>query len=256
MKSASAAMQAHLAQGQTTLAWIWKVTRVDGTILGFTTHDVDILYAGVTYLHSSGFTGSAQASKSDLTVDNAEVTGFLESSSLEEADLRAGLYDEALIEIRIVNWADLTMGDLLVRSGTLGVVKMKNGLFTSELRGLAYKLTTILGQTYGPVCRSTFGFPGLNGIDMNSQWLCGVDVTAFRQSGSVSSAPSAVAIVPTSGLLKVGSLTPSDPGASRLVRQWFYQLHERRYSTVTTSRLKRGMVRRSRFSPSSAATIS
>ena len=39
MKSASTAMKAHLAQGQTTLAYLWKLRRVDGTILGFTTHD-------------------------------------------------------------------------------------------------------------------------------------------------------------------------------------------------------------------------
>jgi uncharacterized phage protein (TIGR02218 family) len=212
-------MQTHLAQGQTTLAWLWKVKRVDGTILGFTTHDVDITYGPdedgdtVTYLHSTGFTSSAQAGKSDLSIDNAEVTGFLESNSLEESDLRAGLYDDALIEIRVVNWANLGMGDVLVRSGTLGQVMMKNGLFTAEIRGLTYKLSTILGSTYGPVCRSTLG-SGLNGIDMNSQWLCGVDVTTYRQSGSVSSVPSAIQIVPASGLKMVGSSTPTTAAPS------------------------------------------
>ncbi|HEY0701275.1 MAG TPA: DUF2163 domain-containing protein [Candidatus Acidoferrales bacterium] len=213
MKSCSTALQAHLSGGQTTLAWIWKVKRVDGTILGFTTHDVDITYTDpdgdtVTYLYSTGFTGSAAAGKSDLSVDNMEATGFLNSSSLTDADLRAGLYDEAEIEIRVLNWNDLTMGDLLVRSGTLGVVKMKNGLFTAEIRGLAYKLTTILGQTYGPVCRATFG-SGLNGIDVGSQWNCMVDVTAYQQSGSVSSVTSAVELVPSSGLKMVGSSTPT-----------------------------------------------
>lgn len=218
MKACSSALQTHLSGGQTTLAWIWKVKRVDGTLLGFTTHDVDITYTdgdgdNVTYLHSTGFTASAQAAKSDLSVDNAEVMGFLESGSLDESDLRAGLYDGSIIEIRVVNWNDLTMGDLLVRSGTLGTVKMKNGLFTAELRGLAYRLTTILGGTYGPVCRSTFG-SGLNGIDMSSQWLCGVDITAYQQSGSVSSVTSATAIVPTSGLKMAGSSTPTTAAPS------------------------------------------
>jgi uncharacterized phage protein (TIGR02218 family) len=214
MKSISTALQAHLAQGQTTLAYLWKVKRVDGTILGFTNHDLNIgPYTDsdgdtVTYLASTGFTGSAVANKSDLSVDNAEVTGFLESESLEEADLRGGLYDSATIELRIVNWADLTMSDLLARSGTLGIVKMKNGLFTAELRGLTDYLRINLGGTYGPVCRATFG-SGLNGIDMGSHYLCKVDVIAYRQSGSVSSVTNAVQIVPASGLLMVGSETPS-----------------------------------------------
>ena len=45
MKTCSTALAAHLAQGQTTLAYLWKVKRIDGTILGFTSHDVDIVFA-------------------------------------------------------------------------------------------------------------------------------------------------------------------------------------------------------------------
>jgi uncharacterized phage protein (TIGR02218 family) len=214
LKSASAPMQAHLAQGQTTLAYLWKIKRVDGTVLGFTTHDQNISYdagdgdGAVTYEAFTGFTNAAQANKSDLSVDNSEFTGFLESNSLVDADIRAGLYDDAAIAVRVVNWADLTMGDVLIRAGTLGVVKMKNGMFTSEIRGLSHKLSTILGALYGPLCRAVFG-SGLNGIDMNSQYLCRVDVTLYQQNGSVSSSPNAVTIVPNAGLLMVGSGTPA-----------------------------------------------
>ncbi|HEX4381229.1 MAG TPA: DUF2163 domain-containing protein [Candidatus Acidoferrum sp.] len=214
MKSASTALQAHLAQGQTTLAYLWKIKRADGTILGATTHDLDIAYdasdgdGSVTYKALTGFTSSASAAKSDLSVDNSEAMGFINSAAIDEADLRAGLYDSATITIRVVNWNDLTMGDLLVRTGTVGQVKIKNGKYTAEIRGLMYRLTTILGATYGPVCRATFG-SGLNGIDMNSQWLCKVDVTAYRQTGSVASVTSPTALVPSSGLLMVGSATPT-----------------------------------------------
>ncbi len=214
MKSASVAMQAHLALGQTTLAYLWKVKRVDGTILGFTTHDQNISYdagdgdGAVIYEAFTGFTNSAAAGKSDLSVDNIEFTGFLESNSLVDAVIRAGLYDDSSIAVRVVNWADLTMGDVLIRSGTLGVVKMTNGMFTAEIRGLSYKLTTVLGALYGPICRAVFG-SGTNDIDMNSQYLCRIDVSTYRQSGSVASVPSAMAIVPASGLLMVGSATPA-----------------------------------------------
>jgi uncharacterized phage protein (TIGR02218 family) len=209
-------MQTHLAQGQTTLAYLWKVKRVDGTILGFTTHDQNLSYdagdgdGAVTYEAFTGFTNSAASGKSDLSVDNIEFTGFLESDSLVDADLRAGLYDDSAIAVRVVNWADLTMGDVLIRSGSLGMVKMKNGTFTAEIRGLSYKLTTVIGALYGPICRAVFG-SGLNGIDLSSQYLCKIDVTAYRQSGSVASDPTAIAIVPTSGLLMIGSATPTAP---------------------------------------------
>ena len=44
MKSCSPELAEHLAQDSTTLAYLWKLKRQDGTVLTFTTHDEDILY--------------------------------------------------------------------------------------------------------------------------------------------------------------------------------------------------------------------
>jgi uncharacterized phage protein (TIGR02218 family) len=198
-------MKTHLAGYSTTLAWLWKVKRVDGTILGFTTHDQDIVYdagdgdGSVTYLASTGFTSSATTSKSDLSVPNSEAIGFLESEAILETDIRAGKFDDCQIWIRIVNWADLTMGDVLVQCGTVGVVKMKNLQFTAEIRGLTSKLVARIGATYGPVCRATFG-GGLNGIDLKSHYLCNFDVTTVRQSGHLTSVSDLRTLVPAAGL--------------------------------------------------------
>jgi uncharacterized phage protein (TIGR02218 family) len=204
MKTISPELTAHLAGNPTTLAYLWKVKRADGVIMGFTTFDVDITYTDgdgdtVTYLAATGFTNTAASNKSDLSVDNIEVTAFLDSSAIDENDLRAGVYDNCDVSIRIVNWNDLTMGDLMVSRSTVGIVKMVNGMFTAELRGLTQKLTTVLGATYGPVCRAIFG-SGLSGIDMDSKYLCMFDVTTVRQTGVVDSAPDAGTIVPMAGL--------------------------------------------------------
>jgi uncharacterized phage protein (TIGR02218 family) len=217
MKNASTAMQNHLANANpTTIAWLWKVVRTDGVILGFTSFDKDIVYddgsgdGPITYLAHSGYSSSAVESKSNVSVDNVEVKGFLESDSITEQDLRDGKYDNALATMMIVNWADLTMGDVIMRTGTFGIVKMKNGLWTAEHRGLTYRFGTILGGIYGPRCRAVFG-SGLNGINLTSQWLCMVDVTLYQQTGSVASVTDVFDIVPNSGLLQVGSSTPTAP---------------------------------------------
>jgi uncharacterized phage protein (TIGR02218 family) len=208
MKQVSSGISTHLARGQTALCVLWKVTRTDGVIKGFTSADEDIVLGGVTYLAATGFTNTATSNKSDLSVDNLEVTGFLDSEALTENDLRAGLYDSSQIEIRVVKWNDPGGGSVLVRKGTLGVVKMENGIFQAEIRGLAHKLTAQIGATLGPVCRAVFG-SGINGIDMDSQYLCMVDVTAYRQSGAVASVTNASQLNLTSGLLMVGSATPA-----------------------------------------------
>src|ERR1041385_936871 len=88
MKTASPAMKAHLSGGTTTLAYLWKCKRADGTILGFTNHDRDISYddgfgdGTVTYRASEGFVSSAISAKSDVSVDNLEALGFLNSNLL------------------------------------------------------------------------------------------------------------------------------------------------------------------------------
>jgi uncharacterized phage protein (TIGR02218 family) len=205
LKTCGAALKAHLAGATTTLAYLWKIKRVDGGILGFTTHDQDITYdagdgdGALTYAAATGFTATATAAKSDLSPDNSEALGFLESSSILEADIRAGRYDACAIWIRLVNWSDLTMGDVLLRRGTVGQVKMKNGQFTAEVRGLASKLVARIGATYGPICRATFG-SGTNNIDMSSHYLCRFDVSTVRQTGSVASAADVRTLTPAAGL--------------------------------------------------------
>ena len=224
MKACGAALLAHLSGGQTTIAWLFKLKRADGTILGFTGHDRDIVYdahtsdpndtdGAITYKAASGFNSSADAAKADLSVPNLEATAFLNSPSITEADIRALKYDNAQFKAMVVNWNDLTMGHVEIRRGVTGDVKMKNGLWTAECRGMAAYLQSRIGATYGPICRATFG-SGLNGIDMNSHWLCKVDVTLYRQNGSVSSVTDSRTIVPAAGLLQVGSGTPTNPAPS------------------------------------------
>jgi uncharacterized phage protein (TIGR02218 family) len=198
MKAISLALTAHLSLSCTTVAILWKVTRQDGIILGFTNHDQDITYNDgtntVDYKALTGYTPSANESGSDLGTDNLQATAFLDSSAISEADVRAGLYNYAAIQIRLVNYADLTMSDLKIRCGTLGQVKMQNGEFVAEVRGLTFWLTTVLGNTYGPGCRLDLG-------DLQ----CQVDLSLLAQSGSVASVTDNETFVPTAGLSPAGA---------------------------------------------------
>ena len=66
MKSIPGALQAHYETGSTTLAILWKLTRRDGQVYGFTDHDEDIAYGGLTYRKTfsyslSGLSGTTSA---------------------------------------------------------------------------------------------------------------------------------------------------------------------------------------------------
>jgi len=156
MKNISEDLQNHLNSGATTLCWCWKITRNDGAVQGFADHDTDLAFDGVTYEAASGFTASEVQSSLGLAVDNLTVVGVLNSSTINESDLAAGLYDDASIEIWRVNWCAPDQR-VLMRKGSLGEVQRGRTSFQAEVRGLAHILNQPVGRAFGYSCDADLG---------------------------------------------------------------------------------------------------
>lgn len=175
MKDLSLALAAHVASGATTLCWCWRLTRADGTVQGFTDHDRDLAFDGTLFEAAAGFSASEIRDTVGLSVDNLAVTSALSSERLAEADLAAGLYDNAAVEIFRVNWAD-TGQRVLMRTGNLGEVKRAGAAFTAEVRGLAHYLQETKGRLFQDACDADLG-----------DARCGIDLDdpAFRAAGTL-----------------------------------------------------------------------
>lgn len=174
-KSVSGALETHIGQDLTTLSTCWRVEWTDSsTVLSFTDHDVDILFDAITYKAETGFTRSAVKSQLDFTVDNLDVQGILDSNEISETDLRAGRFNGAEIYVFLINWDDTTQGILKLRRGTLGQVKMSNGIFIAELQGLAQRLSNEILEEYVAECQADFG-------DMR----CGFNTATLLQTSQV-----------------------------------------------------------------------
>jgi uncharacterized phage protein (TIGR02218 family) len=156
MKSVSPDLQAHLDSGATTLAHVWRLTRRDGVVLGFTDHDGDITFDEVTHEAAAGVSASAVESSSGLAVDNLDILGALISDRLSEDDLSAGLFDDAEIEIWRVNWM-VPEQRVLLRKGNLGEVTRGATGFSAELRGLAHRLNQPTGRLLQYGCDADLG---------------------------------------------------------------------------------------------------
>ena len=164
-KTVSAPLLAHYASPVATLARLWQIVRRDGTIMGFTDHDVDIPFTDtvpgfsnkVTYAAATGFNPSAVKTNSTMAVDNLEVIGMLESVGITELDLQAGLYDYAKVLQMEVNYNDLTMGCMILRAGRLGEVTRKRFTFMAEVRGKTQSLDQIFGHLVTPTCNADLG---------------------------------------------------------------------------------------------------
>ncbi|MFZ4124576.1 MAG: DUF2163 domain-containing protein [Rickettsiales bacterium] len=174
MQNVSTALSSHLAQEVMTLATCWKLTRKDNVVLGFTDHDVDIVFSGVTYKARSGMTPTAVTTSLGLQVDNLDIEGLLSDDAITEADVLAGVYDYAAVEVFIINYKDVSAGKLSLTTGWLGEVTLKGQQFIAEVRSLSQKLQQTIGEIYTPTCRANLG-----------DGRCAKNLAAFTFTGTI-----------------------------------------------------------------------
>ena len=217
MKPISTALQSHLNGELTTLATLVKVTRTDAVVKGFTTHDQNVTIGGVLYKADGALTASAIESRAGLAVDNLEITGILDSADIIDADIQAGLYDFARVDVYVCNWADITQGVVSLRRGWLGQVTSAGTHYVAELRGMHDLLQRPVGDTYTPECRFDLG-------DTN----CGINLTALTVTGSVTSVTDNANFIDTAQIAatgvyaygKVTWLAGANAGQSMEVKAW------------------------------------
>lgn len=175
MKSLPTALEAHLLSGTTTLANCWKVTRRDGDVKGFTDHDDMLVFDGVSFEAATGFIGSESLNKLGLSVDTMEVHAALNSTAIKETDLSNGLYDNAEVELYLVNWTEPSQR-LLLKKGNIGEVRRGELAFMAEIRGIAHHLQQPEGRVYQSSCDAVLG-----------DKRCGVDldIPAFLATGTI-----------------------------------------------------------------------
>ncbi|MBF0562135.1 MAG: DUF2163 domain-containing protein [Alphaproteobacteria bacterium] len=174
MKTLTPALAAHLAGEVTTLCTCWKVSRTDGVILGFTEHDQDVVIDGIIYKAATGTTPTAIAASADLAVDNVDVTVVLDDVVITEADLWSGVYDNASVQMLLVNWASPADGSLVLSNGHIGQIRMGGPSATAEVRGLVQAFATNIGDFFSAGCRATLG-------DVH----CRIDLSGLTVAGTV-----------------------------------------------------------------------
>lgn len=175
MRQIPAVLRDALDSGVTTHCHCWKLTRRDGVAQGFTDHDCDLVFGGVTYRAGTGFVASEAVSRFDLSSAGSDVSGVLADTSLNDIEMAAGIYDAADIETWLVDWSE-PEARMLTFKGTIGEIRREGQAFVAELRGLADRLSQESGRLYTSSCSADLG-----------DARCRADLTspARRATGSV-----------------------------------------------------------------------
>ncbi len=149
-------LHGHLQSGLTTVCRCWAITRTDGQEYGFTDHDLELAFEGLTFKASTGLTAAAIEQATGLSIDNTEAMGALSDAAVREEDIEAGRFDGAQVRAWLVNWANPDQRILQFR-GSIGELRRAGGAFHAELRGLTDLLNRPVGRVYQKPCTAVLG---------------------------------------------------------------------------------------------------
>jgi len=139
MKAGATGINSHILEEVTTLADCCKIVCKDSTVLGFTSHDRDIIYDGVTYKKNTAYSRN-NISNESLSVSNLDIDGLIDSVDITASDIRSGKFSNANIYFFMIDWKTPANGIIKLLRGTIGKIELKSGIYTAEINGLTKKL--------------------------------------------------------------------------------------------------------------------
>lgn len=156
LRTIPSGLATRLAQEVTTLCRIWRVTRRDGQVFGFTDHVQDLTVGGVTYRSVHSAQASALEATSELAPANGEAALLLEQPILER-EIAAGVWNLANVEVELIDYTAPDLGVVKLQSGELGQVRLEGGRISIEMRGFKHRLAKPVGRTVQPTCDADLG---------------------------------------------------------------------------------------------------
>lgn len=190
MRDMTSATAQALSADATTLCHCWRLMRRDGAILGFTDHDRDLAFAGVTFRATTGLDAAQAESAAGFAVGGGEVHGAFDDAALVDGDLAAGLYDGASVEIWLVDWSDVARR-VLMDIATIGEVRRTEFSFVAELRSLAHRFDEEQGRQFQRNCSADLGDVRC-GVDLASPlYSTGATIASVESDGAFVVTPDA-----------------------------------------------------------------
>jgi uncharacterized phage protein (TIGR02218 family) len=140
-----------------TSCYCCKITRTDGVVLAFTSHDTDLVIDGVTYKAKPGFDPTAVSTSNDMSTDNLDNAGVLSDDSITAEDIKLGKYHNAAITVFQCDYSDLTLPVFILRRGWIGEITYGKNSYTAEIRGMMENFSKKSGKITSRTCRTDFG---------------------------------------------------------------------------------------------------
>lgn len=174
MRNISQTLQNMLSGEVTTIAQCLLITLNDGQKISFTSHDHNLHIDDVIYLANSGMDLERYSENLDINSDNMQILTTLNSDIISEQDLESGKYNNAQIDLFLVDYSNPNGGKILLKSGYINRISNNNGEFIADIKSLSAKLEHEITEIYSPLCSAKLG-----------DKKCSINRDNFRVTGTV-----------------------------------------------------------------------
>jgi hypothetical protein len=180
MINISRLLKARLAAASQTTCTCWLAVLTNGNVRGFTSLDQSITFnleqwllnqgmatppgisgtGNVTYDAQQGYVSLDLAGGSDLSPDTTEIDGVLQSPSITEADLYAGIWDFASVTVFIIDWSDFLIRYPIVASSLIysaGSAYFENNQGLNLQTGDQVQMFNANNNDYNIMAKLTYG---------------------------------------------------------------------------------------------------
>lgn len=180
MKTLPTPLSNHYNTMSTTVATALKITRIDGNVFAFTSHDVSDTIDGVVYDAKQGLDPSNIATTAGFNVGNLEIRTMHDGSLFTVRDILGNVWSNAKFELFRYNWASISDGKEFILTGIFGEIKISRNFLAIELRDLRQYFQQALLGSSSKTCRDRLGGPH-----------CQVNLVPFTVTGAITSVTSA-----------------------------------------------------------------
>lgn len=203
-----------------TYAQFFVITRQDGTVKRFVVLDKDVTWRGNTYKACGSGDPTAVEAGTGTGAANMQIAGIVDSTDITAAELQAGIYDHATIEIFLADYTDGTYIPEYLHVGQLGSVSTALLGYQAEILTPGTALQQKLGTSYTPECRWTLG----QNYGVSGKPGCKVNLAALTVSTSITSVTDrrsfgASGLAQATGYFDAGTMTVTSGNNAGLVRE-------------------------------------
>lgn len=150
-------LESVLKSGDIRLCRLWRMQRPDATVIRITDWDVPVTYAGEEYTPAGGIEASAKDMEPGVQSTDQQAIGYLTDERFTEQDLRAGLYDGAVINEYVISAAHPWAGSLIHHRSEILNTENDGTSFRLNLVNMGHKIRQPVGRTYTKECSHQLG---------------------------------------------------------------------------------------------------